>query len=162
MQVEITFLGHQISKSGISTDPEKIRLIGEWPIPTNLRQLRAFLGLAGYYRKFVRGFSNIAAPLHNLTKKNQQFEWTSECQGAFEELKTALMSPSVVVLPTAEDQFILDTDACKESIGAVRSIRCEGQEYVVAYAGRSLNRNCLLYTSPSPRDRQKSRMPSSA
>ena len=122
MQTEIIFLGHRISKHGTSTDPAKTQLIKDWPTPTNLRQLRGFFSLAGYYRKFVQGFSDISAPLHKLMKKNQRFVWTLECQEAFERLKMALMSPPVLVLPAEEDQFILDTDASEQSIGAVLSV----------------------------------------
>jgi len=74
MHAEICFLGHRVSKDGIATDPEKIRLILDWPTPTSLREVRGFLGLAGYYRKSVQDFSDIASPLHNLTKKNQRFK----------------------------------------------------------------------------------------
>ena len=145
MQTEIIFLGHRISKDGIATDPAKIQLIKDWPVPINLRQLRGFLGLAGYYRRFVRGYSAIAAPLNHLMKKNQRFEWSEECQKAFDQLKEALMSPPVLVLPTEDDQFILDTDSSEESIGAVLSVVRDGHENVVAYAGRTLNKNELNY-----------------
>ena len=145
MQTEITFLGHRISKDGIATDPAKIQLIKDWPAPINLRQLRGFMGLAGYYRRFVRGFSTIASPLNHLMRKNQRFVWSEECQRAFDQLKEALISPPVLVLPTEDDQFILDTDASEESIGAVLSVVRDGRENVVAYAGRSLNKNELNY-----------------
>jgi len=114
-------------------------------VPINLRQLRGFLGLAGYYRRFVRGYSAIAAPLNHLMKKNQRFESSEECQKAFEQLKEALMSPPVLVLPTEDDQFILDTDSSEEPIGAVLSVVRDGHENVVTYAGRTLNKNELNY-----------------
>lgn len=145
MQTKITFLGHIISAEGIATDPEKTRLIAEWPAPTNLKLLRGFLGLAGYYRKFVEGFSRKAAPLNNLLKKNRSFNWTSECQTAFEELKLALTTPPVLALPDEHGTFILDTDACETSIGAVLSQMQNGQEKVVAYAGRTLSTNEVNY-----------------
>jgi len=78
-------------------------------------------------------------------KKNQHFEWTEECQTAFDQLKEALMSPPVLVLPTEDDQFVLDTDASEKSIGAVLSILPDGRDCVVAYAGRMLNKNKLNY-----------------
>ena len=87
MQREVTFLGHVISHQGIATDPEKIKLIEEWPVPTNLKQLRGFLGLTGYYRRFVNGYSVITTPLNYLLKKDQPYQWTHECQEAFEQLK---------------------------------------------------------------------------
>ena len=78
LQKEVNFLGHVVSAKGVSTDPDKIKLIVEWPTPTNLKQLRGFLGLSGYYRKFVRGYSEINRPLNLLTKKDQPYAWTSE------------------------------------------------------------------------------------
>jgi len=141
MQTEICFLGHMISKDGIAADPEKIRLILDWPTLGNLREVRSFLGLAGYYRRFVHNFSDIASPLHNLTKKNQRFVWDDKCQPAFSRLKEALTTPPVLVLPTSKNQFILDTDASDDAVGAVLSVKRNGQEHVVAYAVRALNRN---------------------
>ena len=138
MQMEVSFLVHIISGEGISTDPEKIKLINEWPVPTNLRQLRGFLGLAGYYRLFVQGYAKIAGPLNNLLKKSQHFEWTAECQSAFDDLKRVLASPpkqNVAEtekktpiqplecynchedMPNDDGFFILDTDASEYSIG---------------------------------------------
>ena len=121
MQTEVSFLGHIISGEGISTDPEKIKLINEWPAPTNLRQLRGFLELAGYYRRFVQGYAKIAGPLNNLLKKNQHFDWTADCQSAFDDLKRALASPPVLALPNDDGLFILDTDASEYSMGSVLS-----------------------------------------
>jgi len=86
----VKFLGHIVSAEGLQTDPEKTRLIDDWPVPTSLKQLRAFLGLAGYYRRFVKGFSKKAAPLNDLLKKGHHYQWTPFCQSAFQELKDAL------------------------------------------------------------------------
>lgn len=145
MQKSVTFLGHVVSGDGISTDPEKISLIREWPEPATLSQLRGFLGLTGYYRKFVKGYTNIALPLNQLMKKNQRFVWSDGCRVAFQQLKEALTTQPVLALPNDEDTFILDTDAADASIGAVLSQVQSGQERVIAYAGRSLNRNELNY-----------------
>ena len=145
MQTSVHFLGHIVSKDGISTDPEKVKLIKEWPTPTNLKQLRGFLGLAGYYRKFVEGYAKMASPLNNLMKKNRRFIWTDECEEAFNKLKQALASPPILGLPNDEDVMILDTDACESSIGAVLSQVQNGQEKVIAYAGRALSRNEMNY-----------------
>ena len=106
----------------------------EWPTPTNLKQLRGFLGLTGYYRKFVKGYAHIAGPLNRLLKKDQAYEWTVDCQEAFDELKRAMTSPPVLALPNDQDTFVLDTDAAEGSIGAVLSQIQDGQEKVVAYA----------------------------
>jgi len=141
MQTQVTFLGHIISKDGVATDPEKTRLVQQWPVPTNLKQLRGFLGLTGYYRKFVEGYAKIASPLHELMKKSRQYIWTEQCQLAFERLKAALLSPPVLALPQDDDEYTLDTDACETSIGAVLSVVRDGRERVIAYAGRALSKN---------------------
>ena len=141
MQTKVTFLGHVVSAEGVSTDLEKIQLINEWPAPKNLKELRGFLGLTGYYRRFVKDYSKIAGPLNNLLKKNRSFVWSEDCQTAFEELKARLQQPPILALPNDEDMFILDTDAADSSIGAVLSQKQEGMEKVIAYAGRTLSAN---------------------
>ncbi|KAL5583519.1 hypothetical protein UlMin_015961 [Ulmus minor] len=83
----VQFLGHVISKDGISVDPSKIEAVSKWPAPTNVTEIRSFLGLAGYYMRFVEGFSSLSAPLTALTKKNKKFEWTERCEQKFQELK---------------------------------------------------------------------------
>ena len=145
MQTSVCFLGHIISGQGVATDPEKIRLIKDWPVPQNLKEVRGYLGLAGYYRKFIKDYARIAAPLHALMKKNQRFSWTEECQEAFDKLKLALMSPPILTLPRDEGMMILDCDASTRSIGAVLSQMQDGQEKVIAYAGRSLSKNEVNY-----------------
>jgi len=109
------------------------------------RQLRGFLGLTGYYRKFVKGYAHIAGPLNRLLKKDQAYVWTEDCQKAFGELKRAMTSPPVLALPNDQDAFVLDTDAAEGSIGAVLSQVQDGVEKVVAYAGRTLNRHEINY-----------------
>jgi len=79
MQTKVTFLGHIVSGEGLATDPEKVQLVDGWPTSTNLRHVRGFLGLTGYYRKFIKDYAKIATPLTNFTKKNQQFVWTEDC-----------------------------------------------------------------------------------
>ena len=83
----VEYLGHVVTPEGISPNPDKVRVVQEFPTPTNLKELRSFLGLANYYRRFVRGFSNIANPLNALTKKNVPFVWTVACAEAFDKLK---------------------------------------------------------------------------
>jgi len=144
-QKSVLFLGHVISEKGISTDPEKTRVISEWPSPTCLKVVRSFLSLASYYRKFVDGFAGIAAPLHALTKKGQTFRWTGECEDAFVTLKAALTSPPILAMPTDDGRFFLDTDASDKAIAAVLSQVQNGVERVVAYASRSLDRRECNY-----------------
>jgi hypothetical protein len=111
-------LGHIISEAGEATDPEKVRAITEWPIPTNVRALRGFLGLAGYYQKFVRDFGIMSRPLNDLLKKDALFVWTSVHDLAFRALKDAMSSTPVLALLDFVVPFHVETDASGSSIGA--------------------------------------------
>ena len=141
MQTSVVFLGHIVSEEGVQTDQEKTRLVNDWPAPRNIKELRGFLGLTGYYRRFVKDYAKIAEPLNKLLKKTQAFHWTPECQAAFDQLKQKLQEPPILTLPNETDRFILDTDASGESIGAVLSQVQGGHEKVIAYAGRTLTVN---------------------
>ena len=121
MKREVKYLGHVVSSQGVTTDPEKISAVAEWPVPKDKKALRRFLGFCLYYRKFVKGFSLIAKPLFCLTEKLVRFEWTSQCQEAFEALKRALMSSPILSFPLEKGEFILDTDASNHGVGAVLS-----------------------------------------
>jgi len=145
LQKSLSFLGHVVSGEGIATDPEKTKLVSEWPVPTSVKEVRPFLGLAGYYRKFVKGYAKITTPLHDLTKKDVAFQWSSEVQSAFEMLKEALTSPPILAIPNDSDEFILDTDASEKSIGAVLSQVQDGVERVISYAGKTLNKREINY-----------------
>ncbi|XP_075478906.1 uncharacterized protein LOC142519762 [Primulina tabacum] len=130
----VTFLGHIISKEGVSVDPKKVEAITGWPRPKTVTEIRSFLGLAGYYRKFVEGFSSIATPLTKLTQKNSKFNWSEECEKSFQTLKEKLASTPVLVLPTEDKSFTIYSDASKEGLGCV--LTKEGR--VIAYASRQL------------------------
>jgi len=108
MHSSVAFLGYTVSRDGVATDRAKIQAVRDWPIPTSLRQCRAFIGLCQYYRHFVPNFSDIATPLHALTKKGAQFVWSAECQTAFDQLKSCLTSADVFALPNDKGRFILD------------------------------------------------------
>jgi len=140
LRAEINFLGHVVSGEGVATDPGKIELVRDWPTPSDVKKVRSFLGLASYYRRFVPTFAEIASPLHALTAKNKQFAWTSDCEQAFTRLKYALISSPILAMPNDADPFLLDTDACDVSIGAVLSQVQNGVERVIAYASRSLSK----------------------
>ena len=96
----VTFLGHVISAEGVYVDLQKIEAIVNWKPPTNVTEIRSFLGLAGYYRKLVEGFSKLAAPLTKLTRKEEKFVWSEACQQSFNELKQKLTSAPVLTLPS--------------------------------------------------------------
>jgi hypothetical protein len=139
---ELPFLGHVISKNGIQTDPEKLRTIKEFPIPKDLTQLRGFIALASYYRKFVKNFSSIAEPLNRLMKKNTPYIWGKDQVEAFEHLKTCLMTPPILAYPNFEKPFILYTDASTFALGAILSQKDDDKkEHVIAYASRTLNKH---------------------
>ncbi|GFW34934.1 retrovirus-related Pol polyprotein from transposon 297 [Trichonephila clavipes] len=137
---EVNYLGYIIFAEGVRTDPEKVSAVKNWKRPENLRELRSFLGLCTYYRKFVKGFSNIARPLHKLTESKQKFQWTKECEDSFLQLKEALTSSPILIYPQPDKPFILDTDASNESVGAVLSQEIDGQERVVAYWSKYLSK----------------------
>ncbi|MCG7879153.1 MAG: RNase H-like domain-containing protein [Candidatus Thiodiazotropha endolucinida] len=136
---EVKFLGHVVSAEGVATCEDKIRAVKEWPIPSNVKELLSFLGLASYYRRFCKSFGTISAPLHKLTKKNQAFEWSPECQEAFDTLKELLTNAPILGYPNTHDQYFLDTDASSVAVGAVLSQVQNGQERVIAYFSKSLN-----------------------
>ncbi|KAG8496459.1 hypothetical protein CXB51_007559 [Gossypium anomalum] len=131
---EVGFLGHIVSGDGIRVDPSKISAIVDWKPPKNVTEVRSFLGLAGYYRRFVNGFSIIAAPITKLLRKDVKFEWTEECQQSFEELKKLLTEAPVLVQPESGKEFVVYSDASLNGLGCV--LMQEGK--VVAYASRQL------------------------
>ncbi|MES9881596.1 MAG: reverse transcriptase domain-containing protein [Sedimenticola sp.] len=137
---EVEFLGHVVSENGIATDPRKIEVVKNWPTPKTVHDVRSFLGLCSYYRRFVKHFADIARPLHQLTEKATQYKWTDACEQAFDTLKQALITAPILCYPSIRTNFILDTDASGVGIGAVLS-QCDGDdERVVAYYSRALGK----------------------
>ena len=138
---EVRFLGHIVSPNGVRTDPAKTDKVADWPVPTTRKEVQQFLGLANYYRRFVKDFANIAKPLHRLTEKSCKFHWTNVCQTAFDDLRHRLVSAPILAFPDHNQEFILDTDASDDGIGAVLSqIQDDGAEHVIAYASRILTK----------------------
>ena len=129
-----------MSSDGVATDPQKVQAVADWPVPRCVRDVRSFLGLASYYRKFIRGFAGIVSPLHELTEKSRDFVWSESCQAVFEELKSKLQTAPILSYPIPDQDFILDTDASGDGIGAVLSQVQDGDERVLAYASRKLGR----------------------
>ena len=133
----VAFLGHVISAEGVYVDPQKIEAIVNWKPPTNVIEIRSFLGLAGYYRKFVEGFSKLAAPLTKLTRKEEKFVWSEACQQSFDELKRKLTSAPVLTLPSGHDGYTVYCDASRQGLGCVLM----QHENVIAYASRQLKKH---------------------
>ena len=123
-----------MSSEGISVDPSKVEAVENWPRPKNVSEVRSFLGLARYYRRFVEGFSKIASPLTQLTRKDVKFKWTDSCEGSFQELKKRLTSALVLSIPTGGGGFVIYSDASKNGLGCV--LMQNGK--VIAYASRQL------------------------
>ncbi|XP_073031312.1 uncharacterized protein [Primulina eburnea] len=115
-------------------DPSKVEAVRDWPVPKSVTEIRSFLGLAGYYRNFIQGFSSIAVPMTALTKKNAKFVWEPECQESFDKLKQAFTTAPVLAMPSGQGEFVVYTDASKLGLGAVLM----QQDRVIAYASRQL------------------------
>ena len=136
---KVEYLGHVVSAEGLKPNPAKIRAVQEFPVPTNATGVKAFLGLCNYYRRFIKGFAQIASPLNKLTSKNVKFEWTPACQTSFDCLKNALVSAPVLAYPDFELPFHLYVDASQTGIGLTLGQIIDGKDRVIAYAGRDLN-----------------------
>ncbi|GJR59719.1 putative reverse transcriptase domain-containing protein [Tanacetum coccineum] len=130
----VKFLGYVIDSSGIHVDPAKIKVVKNWASPTTPSEIRQFLGLAGYYRRFIKGFSKIAEPMTKLTQKNQKFNWGEEQEEAFQLLKQKLCAAPILALPEGSEDFVVYYDASIKGLGAVIMQRMK----VIAYASRQL------------------------
>lgn len=140
LQREVSYLGHVVSAEGVRTDPVKIKSVLEWERPHNKTQVRSFIGLCAYYRKFIKDFSTIARPMHKLMEHHTPFVWDEDCDRAFQCLKQKLIEAPVLAYPRDDTDFVLDTDASYCGIGAVLSQVQDGKERVVAYYSKSLSK----------------------
>ena len=131
---EVQFLGHVISAQDISVDPAKVEAVVKWESPKSATEIRSFVGLAGYYRRFIEGFSKIVAPLTLLTRKDQPFTWTDKCEESFQELKRRLTSAPILVILDVGKPFVVYCEASHLGLGYVLM----QEKKAVAYASRQL------------------------
>jgi hypothetical protein len=130
----VQFLGHVITKEGIAVNPNKVQSVLEWHAPKNVKEVRGFLGMAGYYRRFIKGFSKIARPMTKLLRKNITFIWDEKCEKSFEELKDKLTTTPVLAVPELGKDYTVYCDASKHGLGCVLM----QERKVIAYGSRKL------------------------
>jgi hypothetical protein len=138
---QVAFLGHVISKGGISIDPSKVQDVLSWKAPTSVDDILSFLELAGYYRRFIKGFSKISKPTTELLEKDKKFEWTPACEASFQELKKRLMTALILVMSDMEKPFSIYCYVLDQGLGCV--LMQDG--CVVAYASRQLRKHEVNY-----------------
>lgn len=139
---QLKFLGHIISRRGVEVDPDKTQAMSDFPRPKSQKQVRSFLGMANYYRRFIKNFSKIATPLNACLKTvgNKKFQWTEECEQAFQTLKSKLLTAPVLAYPDPSKHFILTCDASDTAVGYVLGqLDDTKKEFVVAYGGKALS-----------------------
>ena len=137
---EVEYLGHIITRHGLKTNPALVAAVREFPVPKNVQEVRRFLGMTSYYRRFIPLFSKVAQALHVLTRQNVKFHWDEECQRAFEALKRKLVEAPVLAYPSFTKDFMLETDASIEGLGAVLSqMQQDGYQHPIAFASRALS-----------------------
>lgn len=155
-KTSVKYLGHVVSENGVETDPDKIKALSEWPVPTDIKTLRSFLGFAGYYRRFIKDYARVVKPLNDLLvghstnksvssrkkkKKITPWQWGKDQQEAFDLLKEKLSSPPVLGYADFTKPFVVHTDASTEGLGAVLYQEQKGRDRVIAYASRGLRKS---------------------
>jgi len=137
---EVGFLGVIIGEDGVRMEKEKVQGVIEWPVPKGVKDVQKFLGLANYYRWFVKDFAKIVKPLHEMTRKENKWSWGERQQKAFEELKERFTTELVLVIPDLDKEMRIEADASDFAIGGVLSMKCEDEKWrPVAYISKSLN-----------------------
>ena len=145
---QLKFLGHIISRRGIEVDPDKTRAVSDFPVPKTQKHVRSFLGMANYYRRFIKDFSQVAAPLNALLRKDVKFRWTQGCQNAFDALKSKLISAPILSYPDPTKRFILTCDASDTAVGYVLGqLDSQNREHVIAFGGKSLTPDQKKYNT---------------
>jgi len=130
---EVSFLGHIISGSGISVDPSKVDVVSQWETPKSVTEVRSFLGLVGYYRRFIEGFSKLALLLTQLTCKGRTFVWDVQCENSFKELKQRLTTALILILPKSDEPFVVYCDASKLGLKVRKTTRGGGGEVELCF-----------------------------
>ena len=138
---EVVFSGHVISEEGIRVDPKKVEAVVSWERPTTVTEIRSFLGLASYYRRFIPGFSSIDLPMTKLIRKNVRFVWSDECEASFRLLKEKLVTAPVLSVPEGTKDMVIYSDASLKGLGCVLMQRGK----VISYASLQLKPNELNY-----------------
>lgn len=143
----LKYLGYVVDECGLRTDPDKVSAILNFPVPSNPKEVKMFLGTCSWYRRFIRNFSTIAAPLNALTSTKVKFNWSSEADSAFNDLKNALVSAPVLACPDFDQPFTVHCDASSYGIGGMLTQVQNGEEHPIAYISRSLNKNERNYSA---------------
>ena len=144
---EVEYLGHLITPLGLKPNPRLVNAVQEFQIPSDVRELRRFLGLASYYRKFIPKFAKVAEPLHRLTRKEAKFVWSHDCQRAFDSLKQKLTEAPVLAYPSFGRDFVPETDASIQGVGAILSQKQDdGKLHPVAFASHALSQSEKNYS----------------
>jgi hypothetical protein len=144
---KVTYLGFGLSSRGIEASPDKVKAVQNFPIPRSVKDVRSYLGLASFYRRLVPHFADIAKPLTQLTKKGKTWDWSQECQEAFDELKSELSNTPVIAFPDFKLPIKLTTDASKVGLGALLSQVQGGIEMPILFASRQLNKAERAYSA---------------
>lgn len=137
-RTEVRYLGFRVEREGLKVDPAKIQPVVDYPAPTNLRQLRRFIGMSSWYRKFIKDFATVVEPLTRLLKKQERWRWSEEQQSSFEQIRDSLTRTPILTRPDIAKPFCVQTDASSVGLGAVLAQTIDGAERVVAYASRAL------------------------
>lgn len=147
LKSELKYLGFVVDGNGLRTDPDKVKCMVEYPTPKNVKDVRRFVGMVSWYRRFIKGFATRVSPLTRLTRKNAKFVWTEECEAAFNDVKQCLVTTPILTCPDFSREFIIQTDASQVGLGAVLTQEFPEGEKVIGYASRSLTSQEMKYST---------------
>lgn len=146
----VTYVGHLVTAGGgVDPDPSKVECVANFPVPHSIKDVRSFLGLTSYYRRFIKDYARISYPLRQILQDNQKFTWTEDMQHSFDELRQRLTTAPVLTCPDFNQPFVLQTDASIKGLGAVLSQKTALGEQVIAYLSRSLSHHLGMRTITS-------------